>query len=72
MASSNGGMQGVPGKFATTGSETLVEYIKSTGSVATSEQAMPLFRDSQLAACEVRAYMLLTYTSLKQMARTFG
>ena len=33
----------------------LVEYVKTTGAIATSEQAMPLPRDSQLAAREARA-----------------
>ena len=32
-----------------------VEYIRSTGAVATSEQAVPLPRDSQPAAREARA-----------------
>ena len=33
----------------------LVEYTKTTGAIATSEQAMPLPRDSQPAAWEARA-----------------
>ena len=33
----------------------LVEYVKTTGAIATSEQAMPLPRDSQPAARETRA-----------------
>ena len=33
----------------------LVEYVKTTGAIATSEQAMPLPRDSQPAAWEARA-----------------
>ena len=33
----------------------LVEYTKTTGAIATSEQAMPLMRDSQPATLETRA-----------------
>ena len=33
----------------------LVEYVKTTGAIATSEQAMPLPRDRQPAAWEARA-----------------
>ena len=52
----------------------LVECIRSTAAVATSEQAMPFPRDSQPAAREAcfTLYTRLTYTSRNQMARTFG
>ena len=50
------GEQGVPGKSDTTESGIfLCNILKATGSTATSEQAMPLPRDSQPAARETRA-----------------
>ena len=49
----------------------LVEYTKSTGAIATSEQAMTLPRDSQPAARETRAVHTADI-SRNPMARTYG
>ena len=52
----------------------LVEYTKTTGAIATSEQAMPLPRDSQPSPREIRAVHTadIHITFPNPMARTFG